>query len=89
MTEQKRKLVTIGGGTGTHTLLRGLKQYQAQVDLTAIVTMADAGGSTGRLRDEFGYLPVGDARMALAALASDDDEHEELVRELFLHRFKR
>jgi len=84
---QKKRLVTIGGGTGTHTVLRGLKQYQNKVDLTAIVTMADSGGSTGRLRDEFGYLPVGDVRMALTALASDVDQHEELVRELFLHRF--
>ena len=84
---QKKRLVTIGGGTGTHTVLRGLKQYQHKVDLTAIVTMADSGGSTGRLRDEFGYLPVGDVRMALTALASDIDQHEELVRELFLHRF--
>lgn len=87
--DKKQRIVVIGGGTGTHTVLRGLKQYQAQVDLTAIVTMADAGGSTGRLRDEFGYLPVGDARMALAALASDDDEHDELVRQLFLHRFSK
>jgi uncharacterized cofD-like protein len=84
---QKKRIVTIGGGTGTHTVLRGLKRYQDKIDLTAIVTMADSGGSTGRLRDEFGYLPVGDVRMALAALASDIDEHEELVRELFLHRF--
>jgi uncharacterized cofD-like protein len=86
---QKKRIVTIGGGTGTHTVLRGLKQYQDQVDLTAIVTMADSGGSTGRLRDEFGYLPVGDVRMALAALASDVDDHEQLVRELFLHRFSK
>ena len=86
---KKKRIVTIGGGTGTHTVLRGLKQYQDQVDLTAIVTMADSGGSTGRLRDEFGYLPVGDVRMALAALASDVDHHEELVRELFLHRFSK
>jgi len=70
-------------------VLRGLKRYQGQVDLTAVVTMADSGGSTGRLRDEFGYLPVGDVRMALAALASDVDDHEELVRELFLHRFSK
>ena len=86
---QKKRIVTIGGGTGTHTVLRGLKRYQDQVDLTAVVTMADSGGSTGRLRDEFGYLPVGDVRMALAALASDVDQHEELVRELFLHRFSK
>jgi uncharacterized cofD-like protein len=83
----KKKVVVMGGGTGTHTILRGLKRYQKQVSLSAIVTMADSGGSTGRLRDEFGYLPVGDVRMALAALASDIDEHEELLRELFLYRF--
>lgn len=80
-------MVVIGGGTGTHTVLRGLKQYQKQLNVSAVVTMADSGGSTGRLRDEFGYLPVGDVRMALAALASDVDEHEELVRKLFLYRF--
>lgn len=85
--EDIKSVVVIGGGTGTHTILRGLKQFQSQINLTAIVTMADSGGSTGRLRDEFGQLPVGDARMALAALASNDDEHEELVRELFMHRF--
>lgn len=84
---EKKNIVVIGGGTGTHTILRGLKRYQKQVNLSAIVTMADSGGSTGRLRDEFGFLPVGDVRMALAALASDIDEHEELLRELFLYRF--
>ncbi len=83
----KRQVVVIGGGTGTHTVLKGLTQYQKQLDISAIVTMADSGGSTGRLRDEFGYLPVGDVRMALVALASSIDEHEELVRELFLYRF--
>jgi uncharacterized cofD-like protein len=83
----RKHIAIIGGGTGTHTVLRGLKRYQKQVALSAIVTMADSGGSTGRLRDEFGYLPVGDVRMALAALASDIDEHEELLRELFLYRF--
>jgi uncharacterized cofD-like protein len=86
---QQKNIAVIGGGTGTHTILRGLKRYQKQVRLSAIVTMADSGGSTGRLRDEFGYLPVGDVRMALAALASDIDEHEELLRELFLYRFDR
>ena len=84
---RKKNIVVIGGGTGTHTVLRGLKRYQKQVHLSAVVTMADSGGSTGRLRDEFGYLPVGDVRMALAALASDIDQHEELLRELFLYRF--
>lgn len=85
--KEKQSVVVIGGGTGTHTVLRGLKQYQKQIELSAIVTMADSGGSTGRLRDEFGFLPVGDVRMALAALARDIDEHEELLRELFLYRF--
>jgi 2-phospho-L-lactate transferase/gluconeogenesis factor (CofD/UPF0052 family) len=83
----KKNIVVIGGGTGTHTVLQGLKRYQTQAHLSAVVTMADSGGSTGRLRDEFGYLPVGDVRMALAALASDIDHHEELLRELFLYRF--
>lgn len=86
---QRKSVVVVGGGTGTHTILRGLKKYQDNITLTAIVTMADSGGSTGRLRDEFGQLPVGDVRMALAALASDGDEHEALVRQLFMHRFDR
>jgi uncharacterized cofD-like protein len=85
----EKNIAVIGGGTGTHTVLRGLKRYQKRVNLSAIVTMADSGGSTGRLRDEFGFLPVGDVRMALAALASDIDEQEELLRELFLYRFDR
>jgi uncharacterized cofD-like protein len=84
---EKKNIVVIGGGTGTHTVLHGLKRYQKQINLTAIVTMADSGGSTGRLRDEFGVLPVGDVRMALVALASDADSHDELLRELFLYRF--
>lgn len=84
---QKKRVVTVGGGTGTHTVLKGLKRYADKLDITAIVTMADSGGSTGRLRDEFGHLPVGDARMALAALSADVDAHDELLRELFLYRF--
>lgn len=79
------KIVTIGGGTGTFTLLSGLKKYI--VDITSIVTMADSGGSTGRLRDEFGYLPVGDVRMALAALS--DTNGRNIIRELFLYRFSK
>lgn len=83
----KKQVVVVGGGTGTHTILRGLKKYADTIALTAIVTMADSGGSTGRLRDEFGQLPVGDVRMALAALSADTGPHEELLRELFLYRF--
>jgi uncharacterized cofD-like protein len=82
-----KEIVVVGGGTGTYTVLRGLKRYQKQVNLSAVVTMADSGGSTGRLRDEFGYLPVGDVRMALVALSHDGDEHEALLRKLFLYRF--
>lgn len=87
--KEKKSIVVIGGGTGTHTVLTGLKSYQKQADLSAILTMADSGGSTGRLRDEFGYLPVGDVRMALVALAREIDMHEELVRKLFLYRFEK
>lgn len=85
--EHKKRVVVVGGGTGTFATLRGLKRYADELEITAVVTMADSGGSTGRLRDEFGQLPVGDARMALAALSADIDAHDELVRELFLYRF--
>jgi uncharacterized cofD-like protein len=74
------KIVVIGGGTGSFTLLSGLKHY-AQ-DITALVNMADDGGSTGQLRDELGVLPPGDVRQCLVAL-SDSPK----VRELFNYRF--
>jgi uncharacterized cofD-like protein len=67
-------------------LLSGLKSYVPEVELSAIVTVADDGGSTGRLRDAFGYLPVGDFRMALTALAADTTS-EALLRDLFQYRF--
>lgn len=86
-TKSKKSIVVIGGGTGTHPILRGLKKYTDKITITAVITMADSGGSTGRLRDEFGQLPIGDVRMALTALASDVDENDQLLRELFLHRF--
>jgi uncharacterized cofD-like protein len=82
----KKSVVVIGGGTGIYPVLRGLKMYR-DLDVTAVITMADSGGSTGRLRDEFGQLPVGDVRMALAALSADVNNHSELLRELFLYRF--
>ena len=85
----KKRIVVVGGGTGTHTILKGLKKYTKQLALSAIVSMADSGGSTGRLRDEFGQLPVGDVRMALVALASDTDAYDALLRELLLYRFSR
>lgn len=76
------KIVVIGGGTGLSTLLRGLKTYSANI--TAVVTVADDGGSSGRLREEFGVLPPGDIRNCLAALADE----ERLLTELFQYRFR-
>jgi len=75
------KIVAIGGGTGLSTLLRGLKTYSTNI--TAIVTVADDGGSSGRLRREHGVLPPGDIRNCLAALADE----EKLLTELFQYRF--
>ncbi len=76
------KIVAIGGGTGLSTLLRGLKVYSANI--TAIVTVADDGGSSGRLRREMGVLPPGDIRNCVVALANE----EQLLTELFQYRFK-
>ncbi|MEI7890788.1 MAG: gluconeogenesis factor YvcK family protein [bacterium] len=78
---QRKKIVTIGGGTGSFTLLSGLKKYA--VDISAIVSMADDGGSTGVLRDELGVLPPGDVRQCLVALS----DSSEMLRELMNYRF--
>ena len=75
------RIVGIGGGTGLSTLLRGLKSYP--VELTAIVTVADDGGSSGRLRADLDIPPPGDIRNCLVALA----EVEPVMEELFQHRF--
>ncbi|MBK8559587.1 gluconeogenesis factor YvcK family protein [Candidatus Amarobacter glycogenicus] len=75
------RIVAIGGGTGLSTLLRGLKGHTS--NLTAIVTVADDGGSTGRLRQEFGVVAPGDLRQCIAALA----EAEPLMSKLFQYRF--
>ncbi|MDP4162265.1 MAG: YvcK family protein [Bacillota bacterium] len=75
------RIVIIGGGTGLPVLLRGLKQYP--VDITAIVTVADDGGSSGRLRDDLHIPPPGDIRNVLAALS----DVEPLIEEMFQHRF--
>ena len=83
MSKNKRKnVVVIGGGTGTFTVLTGLKKYP--VNLTAIVTMSDDGGSTGTLRDELGVLPPGDVRQSLVALSASDH----LMRTLMNYRFE-
>jgi uncharacterized cofD-like protein len=76
------RIVAIGGGTGQSALLRGLKEHTA--NLAAIVTVADDGGSSGRLREEYRILPPGDFRQCLVALA----DAEPLVKQLFAHRFK-
>lgn len=86
---KKHKVVVVGGGTGTYALLRSLRGYVDELDISVVVTMADSGGSTGRLRDEFGYLPIGDVRSALCALATDFNNDDQLLRELFLYRFDR
>ena len=75
------RIVAIGGGTGLSTLLRGLKAHTS--NLTAIVTVADDGGSSGRLRETLGVLPPGDFRNCIAALADD----ESLTTQLFQYRF--
>jgi len=85
----KKKVVVVGGGTGTHTVLQGLRRFADTLDIAAVVSMADSGGSTGRLRDEFGFLPIGDVRNALTALASEGNQSDALLRQLFLYRFDR
>lgn len=78
---RRPRIVAIGGGTGLSTLLRGLKAYPA--DITAIVTVSDDGGSSGRLRGQLGVPPPGDVRNCLVALA----EAEPLMQQLFQYRF--
>lgn len=76
------KVVAVGGGTGLSMLLKGIKNITNNV--TAVVTVGDDGGSSGRLREEMGILPPGDIRNCIAALADDED----LVTKLFQYRFK-
>ncbi len=82
MKKKPKKVVVIGGGTGTFMVLSALKDYL--VSLTAIVSMADDGGSTGVLRDQYGVLPPGDIRRALVALSESGDT----LRALFNYRFE-
>src|ERR1051325_3926319 len=85
-----QRLVALGGGTGLSTLLAGLKQLVAKTDepiwietLSAIVTVSDNGGSSGRLRDELQMLPPGDIRNCIVALSEDSS----LLSRLFRYRF--
>ncbi|MBS3116999.1 YvcK family protein [Candidatus Woesearchaeota archaeon] len=77
-----KKIVVIGGGTGNFTVLHGLKKYD--LELSAVVSMADDGGSTGILRDELGVLPPGDVRQCLVALS----DSSRLLRDLMNYRFE-
>lgn len=83
----KKRVVTMGGGHGSYILLSGLKKYQDAIDIKSVVSIADDGGSTGRLREQFGYLPLGDLRMALVALAGDDAQFPLL--DLLRYRFSK
>ena len=78
-----KKIVVIGGGTGTYMVLTGLKKYKA--DLGVIVSMMDSGGSNRVIRDEFGLLPTSDIRQCMVALASE--KSHEVLRNLFTYRY--
>ncbi len=85
----KKKIVVIGGGSGSFNILRGLKEYalpysENKIEISAIITMMDSGGSSGILRDEHGVLPPGDIRRALVALSDET----QIMNNLFQYRFK-
>lgn len=79
----KLSVVVIGGGTGIYPVTTAFKQLP--VSIKTIIAVSDSGGSTGRIRDEFGFQPVGDLRQSLAALA--EGQGEEWIRKLLLYRF--
>jgi len=83
-------IVVMGGGTGTFVVLSGIKDIN-EFNITAVVSSADSGGSTGILRDEFGQLPVGDIRQCLVALSPviGNGVATNITRELFKYRFER
>lgn len=84
-TIRKKKVVVIGGGTGTFTILSGLKKYPS-LDISVIVSMMDDGGSNRIIRDEFGLLPTSDLRQCMVALAGADSD--ETLRKLFTYRYE-
>ena len=81
--QNRKKVVVVGGGTGTFVALSGLKKYP--LDLSVIVSMMDDGGSNRVIRDEFGLLPTSDLRQCIVALA--DEKENELLRKLFTYRY--
>lgn len=81
---KKKRIVVVGGGTGTFTVLGGLKKYN-DLHLSAIVSMTDSGGSNRVLRDEFGLLPTSDINQCIVALASKNSNG--LLRDLFSYRY--
>ena len=80
----RKKLVIIGGGTGTYIVLSGLNKYP-KLDLSVIVSMMDSGGSNRVIRDEFGLLPTSDLRQCMVALS--EEKPKELIRKLFTYRY--
>lgn len=79
------RVVTIGGGTGTYPVIQALRKLTPHI--VAVVAASDSGGSTGRIRDEFGFVPVGDLRQSLAALAVD--KNQQWISRLLLYRFEK
>lgn len=82
---KKIKVLVVGGGTGTFTILTGLKKYPQLLDLSVIVSMMDDGGSNRVIRDEFGLLPTSDIRQCIVALS--EEKPGDLLRKLFTYRY--
>jgi uncharacterized cofD-like protein len=82
---KKKKVVVIGGGTGTIPVLTGLKQFN-DLDISVIVSMTDDGGSNAVIRDEFGLLPLSDLRKSIIALSQTNNK---LLRDIFTYRFSK
>jgi uncharacterized cofD-like protein len=80
---KRQKVVVFGGGTGIYPVVNALRQLP--LDCSTIINASDSGGSSGRIRDEFGFAPVGDLRQSLAALADPQSQH--WIRQLLLYRF--
>jgi len=83
MSQKNCNVVVMGGGTGTFPVISALKHLP--VNVSTIIAVSDSGGSTGRIRDEFGFQPVGDLRQSLAAMA--ESEGEQWIRKILLYRF--